>query len=170
MAPNCGRGTRNLYCSGRSFGSRGSKSSTLASTPPASVAPILCAKTPSRASNESASRVGVGNGKKAEGCPSGERAEKSTACPGPNPNTRPPPTHTTSVHANLYAMRLRPIPMPQMIPWPGASQYQLRYLRGTNCERRPCTAVGPELVEEPYGAVEQPKPNCSGGPSPHETR
>ena len=28
-----------------------------------------------------------------------------------------------------------------------------------NCERRPCTAVGPELVEEPYGAVEQPKPN-----------
>src|SRR5215470_12516448 len=67
MAPNCGRGTRNLYCSGRSFGSRGSKSSTLASTPPASVAPTLCAKTPSRASNESASRVGVCNGKKAEG-------------------------------------------------------------------------------------------------------
>src|SRR5215813_13643893 len=39
--PELWPGTRNLYCSGRSFGSRGSKSSTLASTPPASVAPTL---------------------------------------------------------------------------------------------------------------------------------
>src|SRR5215471_8713214 len=79
---------------------KGQKNDFRASTPPASVAPTLCAKTPNRASKESASRVGVGNGKNAEGCPSGERAAKSSACPGPNPNTRPPPTHATSVHPN----------------------------------------------------------------------
>src|SRR5215467_1916990 len=104
MAPNCGRGTKNLYWSGRLFGNRGNSSSTLASTPPASVAPTLCANAPRRASNESASPAGVGNGQKAEGDPSEGCVDKSAARSVPSPNVAHAHTSAATPHTNRQAI------------------------------------------------------------------
>jgi len=70
-------------------------------------------KTPSGASNESASRIGVGDGKKARGCPSGKGPRSRPRAPDPIPTPRPrPSTLQACIPADKPYFPTRPTDVP----------------------------------------------------------